>query len=153
MIAALLAACGAFLLAVLWMDLLFDVQARRLASPESAAGAAALASIAAYYRRVTTDAFPMNRLIGAVMLLQLAGIGYEVSTRIVTGWRALAVVVLGVAPVVLALVRVFPDAVRLGGTTDPTSIQADLARRIYRAHVVCFAAIAGFTLLQLRLAG
>ena len=54
----LLAACGGFLLAVLWMDLMFDVQVlrhRRDAQlPEPV-----LASIAAYYGRVTTRARPM----------------------------------------------------------------------------------------------
>ena len=48
-----LAACGGFLLAVLWFDLMFDVQVLRHGSaavlPEPV-----LASIAGYYRRVTT---------------------------------------------------------------------------------------------------
>src|SRR2546421_3844227 len=55
-----------FLLAVLWFDLMFDVQAlRRRAGdlPEDV-----LASTAAYYRRVTTAARPMNRLGAAPML-------------------------------------------------------------------------------------
>ena len=64
---SLLIACGGFLLAVLWMDLMFDVQVLRHRDsgelPE-----AVLASIAAYYRRVTTDAWPMNRAIGLVMV-------------------------------------------------------------------------------------
>src|ERR1700716_2187446 len=71
------AAAGAgFLLAVLWFDLMFDVQTRKHAGdplpPE------VLASISAYYRRVTTDAYPMNRLVALVMLLTLAAIGAEI---------------------------------------------------------------------------
>jgi hypothetical protein len=59
------AATGAgFLLAVLWFDLMFDVQTRKASSgvlpPE------VLTSISAYYRRVTTEAYPMNRLIALV---------------------------------------------------------------------------------------
>jgi hypothetical protein len=54
------AAAGAgFLLAVLWFDLMFDVQTRKYTGdlpPE------VLASISAYYCRVTTEAYPMNRL-------------------------------------------------------------------------------------------
>src|SRR5260370_39909342 len=70
------AAAGAvFLLAVLWFDLMFDVQTRKHAGdvlpPE------VLASIANYYRRVTTDAYPMNRLVALVMLLTLAAICAE----------------------------------------------------------------------------
>jgi hypothetical protein len=65
------AAAGAdFLLAVLWFDLMFDVQTRKAVAgplpPE------VLASISAYYRRVTTEAYPMNRLVALVMLLRLA---------------------------------------------------------------------------------
>ncbi len=57
---------GGFLLAVIWMDLMFDVQALR--GPRTAPlPEPALASIAGYYRRVTTDAWPMNQLVGVVM--------------------------------------------------------------------------------------
>jgi hypothetical protein len=37
-----------------------------------------LTSISNYYRRVTTDAYPMNRLIALVMLLTLAAICAEI---------------------------------------------------------------------------
>ena len=55
-----------FLLAVLWFDLMFDVQVLRHRigdEPDET-----LASIAAYYRRVTTAARPMNRLVMTAML-------------------------------------------------------------------------------------
>jgi threonine dehydrogenase-like Zn-dependent dehydrogenase len=150
--AAVLIGCGGFLLAVLWMDLLFDVQARRLAGADAGASTAALASIVAYYRRATIEAFPMNRLIAIVMLVQLFGIAYELLTRTVGGARALAVLVLGVVPIGLALGRIVPDAMRLAAATDPETVQADLARRIYHAHVACFVAIAAFTAIQIQLA-
>ena len=148
---SILIASGGFLLAVLWIDLMFDVQVRRLVDAADRREAA-IASIAGYYRRVTTEAFPMNRLIGGVMLLQLWGIADQVLVhRAVTGWRALLVVVLGTVPIGLAFFRVFPAAVRLGGRTDALTIQIDLAHDIFRGHVLCFAAIAAFTLVQLRL--
>jgi len=82
------AATGAgFLTAVLWFDLMFDVQTRRYGGdvlPERV-----LASIAAYYRRVTTEATPMNRLISLVMLATLAVLLAEVVTgdtpRLISG--------------------------------------------------------------------
>jgi hypothetical protein len=151
-VTTLLVGCGAFLLAVLWMDLTFDVQAWRLGSADETAGAAALTSIAAYYRRVTTDALPMGRLIAVVMLVQLGAIADEVLLRPLThGWRALAVVVLGAGPIALALARIVPDAVRLGARRDPPATQAALARRILWAHLACFAAIAAFVVLPARL--
>jgi hypothetical protein len=126
------------------MDLMFDVQAR--------GEQGRVESIAAYYRRVTTDAAPMSRLIAAVMVVQLCGIASEVVMHRIAGWSAVAVVVLGVAPIGLALVRIVPDAVRLGSQRDTPATQLALARRIYRAHVLCFAAIAVFIALQIHLA-
>ena len=74
----LVAAGAAFLICVLWFDLMFDVQVRGHYGdiPE-----AALASISAYYRRVVREAWPMNRLIALVMLLTLVCIGWRVCAR------------------------------------------------------------------------
>jgi len=55
------AAGAAFLLAVLWFDLMFDVQSRKHAGDRLPTEV--LVSISAYYRRVTTEAYPMNRLV------------------------------------------------------------------------------------------
>ncbi len=57
----LAAACAGFLLAVLWMDLMFDVQVLR--HRDAALPEPVLASIAAYYRRATTTSRPMGHLI------------------------------------------------------------------------------------------
>ena len=55
-------AAAGFLVAVLWFDLMFDVQVLRHRHhgvlPEPV-----LVSIAGYYRRVTTTASPMGRLV------------------------------------------------------------------------------------------
>src|SRR6516164_10052610 len=88
-----------FLLAVLWFDLMFDVQTRKSAAdplpPE------VLASISAYYRRVTTEAYPMNRLVALVMLLTLMAIVAEIVEGVHpwwTGWVYLALAGSGVVP-------------------------------------------------------
>jgi hypothetical protein len=147
-VAGLLAACGGFLLAVLWMDLLFDVQVLHMRPGAPAGHEQPIASIAAYYRRVTTEAFPLNRLIAAVMLLTLGGSAY----RAVVGPppRALAVLALLLATggIGLALVRVVANAVRLGTRADTLPIQARLARTILRDHVCCFVLMLAFTAIQ-----
>lgn len=146
---ALLAACGGFLLAVLWMDLIFDVQVlgKRGALPEPV-----LASIAGYYRRATTDSYPMSRLIAAVM--GVAAVGSLV--HVFTGTDALALRVAAVslcaAPAGLALLRVVPDAVRLGARRDDAATQSALARAICRHHLVCLVCVAGFVSTELALA-
>jgi hypothetical protein len=66
-------AATGFLIAVLWFDLMFDVQVwRHRGSP--CTPEPALQSIAAYYRRVTTTASPMGRLVGFVMLVLVSAL-------------------------------------------------------------------------------
>jgi len=140
---ALLAACAGFLVGVLWMDLMFDVQALRatVEVPE-----AALASIASYYGRVTTDAWPMGPVIAAVMAVAvLAALWQAVRTP---GCRTAVTLLLVIFPVVLALGRVVPDAVRLGTRADPVATQAALARSIGRDHVICLVSMLAVVVLQ-----
>jgi hypothetical protein len=146
--ARILAACGGFLLAVLWMDLMFDVQARRVGSGTGRGNEDVLDSIARYYRRVTTDAFPMNRLVGTVMALTVVGSVYQ-AIRAFEGCRLLILspLLCGI-PIGLAAFRVFPNAVRLGARVTSVESQADLARTILRDHVICFVAIGAFVAMQ-----
>lgn len=141
----ILAACAGFLVAVLWMDLMFDVQVLRhhgaAELPEPV-----LASIAAYYRRVTTDAWPMSYLIAAVMLLGIVALVTRLATM--PAWAGVASVVLLGGPVLLAAKRIVPNAVRLGRRADSIAVQSALARAICREHLLCLAAVVGFLALQ-----
>jgi hypothetical protein len=149
-VSAFVTAGAGFLLAVLWFDLMFDVQV--LGHGGGSLPEGVLASIAAYYRRVTTAARPMNRLISAVMLATLAAIVVEIARGIPRQWVAWASLALAVAPIALAGVRIVPSAVRLGARTDPTERQSTLAVEIFRGHVVCAALIAALLVLQLSFA-
>src|ERR1700732_2975169 len=111
------AAAGAgFLLAVLWFDLMFDVQTRKhvgeVLPPE------VLTSISAYYRRVPPEPYPMNRLIALVMLLTLAAIGAEIlqgQYQWWIGWGSLLLAGSGFVPTMMRTVR---NARRLGSAQD-----------------------------------
>ena len=136
-----------FLLAVLWFDLMFDVQTRghtgEILPPE------VLASISAYYRRVTTEAHPMNRLVSTVMVLTIVAICAEIhegKTRWWIGWGSLAIVGIGV---VFTLTRTVPNAVRLGAGTDSLAVQTQLAHAIYSDHVFAFGRMLALLGLQL----
>jgi hypothetical protein len=48
-----------------------------------------------------------------------------------------------------AIVRVFPNAVRLAARTDPPAVQSALAHAICRDHLACLAAVVAFLALQL----
>jgi hypothetical protein len=144
---------GGFLLAVLWFDLMFDVQAARRGdsggAPEAGVPEAALASIGAYYARVTTAARPMNRLIAAVMLGTVAALAGELAEGADPAWAAWASLALAAAGIGLAGVRTVPNAVRLGTRRDSAAVQSALARSVLRDHVFCFSAIAALVVLQL----
>jgi hypothetical protein len=146
-VSAFVTAGGGFLLAVLWFDLMFDVQTRGHGDgdlPEEV-----LASIAGYYNRVTTAARPMNRLVAAAMLVTLASIVVQIARGDHPRWLGWASVALAVAPIVLAATHTVPNAVRLAGRGDSAERQSGLARSICRDHLLEVVAIAALLAVQL----
>ena len=143
---AFITAGGGFLLAVLWFDLMFDVQALRHAGelPEPV-----LASTAAYYRRVTTGARPMNHLVALAMVATIAAIGAQLAGDDAPDWVAGASLGLVLAAVGLAGAHTVPSARRLGARDDDSGVQSELARSILRDHLICLAALAATLVLQL----
>ena len=146
--AAFVTGGAGFLLAVLWLDLMFDVQLVQhrgtVTLPEEV-----LASVAGYYRRVTTEARPMNRLIAAVMLVTLIAIGVQLAGDDAPVWVSVASLSLAGAAMLLAVTVTVPSAVRLGGRRDGAEVQSRLARSILRDHVACATAIAAVLVVQL----
>jgi hypothetical protein len=144
---AFVSAGAGFLLAVLWFDLMFDVQV--LGVDDRELPEARLASIAAYYARVTTAARPMNRLIATVMLATITAIVVEIARASVPAGVAWVSLALAVAAIGLAGARTVPSAVRLGTRRDAIAVQSALARSVLREHLLCFASIAALLALQL----
>jgi hypothetical protein len=146
---AFVTAGAGFLLAVLWFDLMFDVQV--LAQRDGELPEHVLASIAAYYGRVTTRARPMNRLVAAIMLATIVGVVVEIANGVQHEWVPWTSLALVLPPVLLAGIHTVPSAVRLGARSDSASGQSALARSICRDHLLCATAIAGLLGLQLAL--
>jgi hypothetical protein len=145
-VTAFVTAGAGFLLAVLWFDLMFDVQAvpHRREVPDEV-----LASTAAYYGRVTTGARPMNRLVAAAMLGTIAAIVAQLAGDDAPDWAAWLSLGLVVVAVGIAGGQTVPSARRLGARRDPAGVQSRLARAILRDHLICLAAIAGVLVVQL----
>ena len=141
------AAGAGFLLAVLWFDLMFDVQVR--AHRDGELPEEVRASIAGYYRRVTTGARPMNRLIAAVMVGTLAAIVAQLARGDAPAWAAWASLALAAAAIGLAGAHTVPAAVRLGRRDASPRVESRLARAIGRDHVLSLAAIAALLVVQL----
>ena len=141
-------AATAFLVAVLWFDLMFDVQVvphRRAAQvPDDVVD-----SIARYYRRVTTEASPMSRLISLDMVCLLGLLVWQAARGGTSGWVSVISFALAATAIGLALGRVVPNAIRLGAQQDPRGVQSSLARSICRDHVGFLAVMVALLVLQL----
>ena len=127
-------ASAGFLLAVLWFDLMHDVLARGEVADDD------LATIQRYYRRVTTEAFPMNRLVLVAMLCLLAALVAELVGDSVPAWAPTASLVLAVPPIVLSR-----KVVRMAKALTTR----DEAKTILRDHVFCFVCLTGVLAVQL----
>jgi hypothetical protein len=146
-VTAFVTAGAGFLLAVLWFDLMFDVQALRHRDgdlPEDV-----LSSSASYYRRVTTAARPMNRLIAAVMVGTIVAIIVQLVQGDAPRWAGVVSLVLTAAAISVAAVHTVPNAVQLGTRADTIAGQSRLARSILRDHLLCITAVAVVLLIQL----
>jgi hypothetical protein len=145
-----IAAGTGFLIAVLWFDLMFDVQVlRHRREPEVPEGV--LGSISAYYHRVTTTASPMGRLVALVMVTLIVALIVQAIREDVALWVTIVSLIAAATGFGLAGLRVFGRARRLGYATDSIAERSGLARSILRDHLVCLAAM--ITLLAAQIAG
>jgi hypothetical protein len=139
-------AAAGFLAAVLWFDLMHDVQA---AGSSDELPEPVLASIAGYYRRVTTDAHPMNRLVALGMLAAVGTIGAQLVLGDAPRWVSGTCLTSALTATVLAATRTVGNAVRLGRREGDASGQSRLARSVLRDHVVCITAMTLVLVLEL----
>jgi uncharacterized membrane protein len=128
-------AAAGFLLAVLWFDLMHDVLARGDGPTDDG-----LLTIQRYYRRVTTDAFPMNRLVLGAMLALLVSLVAELVGSSVPTWAPVVSLVLAVPPIVLSR-KIVAMAKSVPSAAD--------AKVILRDHVLCFVAMSAVVFVQL----
>lgn len=125
---------------------MFDVQVIRSARGEPEAR---LTSIASYYRRVITEARPMNGLIALVMLGTLVAIAVQLARADTARWVSVVSVATAGVPIGIAAFRTVPHAVRLGSRTDPVVGQREFARSVLRDHLVCLVFIVALLVVQI----
>lgn len=142
------AASSGFLIAVLWMDLIFDVQVLRHRKPAELPEPV-LASIAGYYHRATTTSRPMSLLIAAAMLILLVALAFHAFIGTAPMWVLVVSGVLAAGPVLFALLRTVPHAVALGHRSGTLAEQSALARSVCRDHLLCLSSMSAFLTLWL----
>jgi hypothetical protein len=143
-----ISAAAGFLIAVLWFDLMFDVQLwpHGNASPPPTEQ---LDSISAYYHRVTTTASPMGRLVALVMLALIAGLITQAIRGDAPVWVSAVSITAAAIGIGLAGARTLPAARRLGARLDPLDARHRAGRGILRDHLVCLAAMVTVLVTQL----
>jgi hypothetical protein len=141
-------ASAAFLVAVLWFDLMFDVQVLRHRSMASVP-VDVVASIRAYYRRVLIDSSPMGRMVGVVMLVFTATLIAQTVAGDVARWVSVVSWVGFIGGPGLAAARVVRNARRLALGHDDHATQSTLARRICSDHLVCLVAMTTTVVAQI----
>lgn len=143
----LLTACSGFLLAVLWMDFIFDAQVFDQRNARGKLPEPVLASIAGYYHRATTTSRPMSHLVAIVMAILLGTLGFWAVRGREPGWVIAVSTALAGVPILLALIHTVPNAIRLGNRVGSPADQTRLARSIARDHVLCLGFMSGFLIL------
>jgi hypothetical protein len=128
------------------MDLIFDIQVLRHRGPQELPEPV-LASIAGYYHRATTTSRPMSYLIAFIMAILLGALGFAWLRRDDPIWLLGVASVLAAVPILLAMARTVPNAVRLGTRTDSIAEQSRLARAICGDHLLCLASMSAFLVL------
>jgi len=146
------AACAGFLIAVLWMDLIFDSQVLAHRGTEELPEPV-LSSISGYYRRATTTSKPMSLLIALVMAILLGTLGSAWISGPIAVWPLAVASTLAAGPILLAMLRTVPNAVRLGARNGAVADQSRLARSVCIDHLVCLACLVAFLALWLAISG
>lgn len=133
-----------FLLAVLLTDMIFDSLAlpyrgRKQTLPEDV-----LATMAHYYRRVTSIPYPLF----VVMLTLLTMILLQIIQRRMADWVGWTSLALFLSSAGFAVAFIIPTASRLGSRKDDVEKQSELARLLFPAHAAFFVLILALAAIQ-----
>jgi hypothetical protein len=78
------------------------------------------------------------------MVILLVALGFHAVRGGDPGWVVTVAAVLAGVPILLAMIRTVPNAVRLGNRVGTPDEQSRLARSICRDHLVCMTSMSAF---------
>jgi len=140
----ILFACIGYLLAVLWIDLIFDSLVLPHHGKESLPEEV-LATMASFFKRLTHK----PRLIFMIMISMFTIVILQIGQGTVPAWVGWASLVLVTVPRGYANARVMPTARRLRARTDQPEKQSELARSLFAMHTFSFILMTLLGLIQL----
>jgi hypothetical protein len=137
--------CIGFMLAILYIDLMFDV----MSVPHRRSGTTlpknVLEPITHYYRRVTQNPYVLMFVMMTTTISLVVQIVYGLTLQ----WAAYSsLAAMGLA-MVAGIVKVVPAARRLASGREPPDVQTRLIHGVFTAHVLLLACILVLAVIQL----
>lgn len=136
--------CIGFMLAVLYIDLMFDVSAVPYRRTNAPIPGEVVESIASYYRRITQNPY----VLMFVMLTATACIVAEIAYDLVPRWVGYSSLVFMAIVVLAGGARVIPMAQRLASGKDAEDKRTRLVHSMLPGHIVLLISILLLALVQ-----
>ena len=124
--------CIGFMIAVLYIDLQFDLLALPYRRGRRPLPADVLESIARYYRCITKNPY----LLMFVMLTTVVGLVSEVMYDLVPRWAGYSSLVLMGVTMATGTIKIIPTAQRLAAGKDPVDEQTRMVYSIFPFHLL-----------------
>lgn len=141
--------CIGFMLAVLYIDLMFDVTAVPHRHTGKPLPKEVLDPITHYYGRITQNPYVLMFVMLTTTIALVLQIVYDLAPR----WAAYSsLCAMGLA-MVAGAAKVIPTAQRLGSRKDPEDVQTRLVHGMFPSHIVLLACILVLAVMQLVAAG
>lgn len=140
--------CLGFMMAVLYIDLMFDVSAAPYRKSNAPLPKAVLDPITHYYGRITQNPY----VLMFVMLTAALCIGSEILYSLVPRWASYSSLFLMGLSMMTGTVKVIPTAQRLGAGTDSEEVRTRMIHSMLPFHVILLINILLLTAIQLRVA-
>jgi hypothetical protein len=141
--------CIGFMMAVLYIDLMFDVSAVPYRKTKAVLPKEILDPITHYYGRITQNPFVLT----FVMLTTTTCIGAQIVYGLASRWVGYSSLFLIGLSMVTATLKVIPTAQRLGSAKDPEEARTRMVHSLLPAHILLLINILLLAAIQFRAAG
>lgn len=141
--------CIGFMMAVLYIDLMFDVSAAPYRNTQEALPRDVLDPIVHYYGRITQNPY----VLMFVMLTAVLCIGSEILYGPAPRWVGYSSLFLMGLSMLTGTLKVIPTAQRLGSGNDPDAVRTRMIHGMLPFHLVLLINILLLTAIQFSAAG